>query len=232
MLNFYSKKVTDPKGGSGIGHAFSVITANDGNIFHKFNSDVLPEIDKIMHGRVVNLSIPPGFSTPNGKIINDSPMRVILQVAIDLKPGECNPSKAFDHFCEAFPLNKGTACAEFLQKPIKDAAKSTDGSSFLGIAYFKTENTNFPSIIGNKFLNKKVQKYNGKTIYYVPTITPNQTIIYVATTNENTIKKLISAYASKNQHDYNIALNGWIIFIDHWDSFFYFEKPKIAFLER
>ena len=76
-----------------------------------------------------------------------------------------------------------------------------------------------------------MEKYNGKTLYYVPTITPNQTIIYVVSEKESTIKKLIATYAKRQDDAYIIALNGWIIFIDDWDSFYYFEKPEIVFVE-
>jgi hypothetical protein len=199
---------------------FETITT-DKNLFYKLPSDLLktPTLDKIWSGKIVSFPIPPGFQTLDGqKMTQDI---VNLAIYLDDKPASSIKEK---HFCHDFPDNTGTTCSQFLQTQ--------------SINYYKidTKTTPFPDIKNCKEYEKIVakyrKKYNDKIVYFLPTITPSNTVIYVVSDDQAYIESLIADFERNNPNAYIIPLNGVTVYIDQWDAWVFFEKVSVNFLKH
>jgi archaellum component FlaF (FlaF/FlaG flagellin family) len=220
-INFKIEKVsanTSKNDNSKVGFE-TIIT--DRNKFYKFPSELLklPPTNTIWSGKIVSFPIPPGFQTLDGQQMTQDIIN--LAIYVEDKPASSIKEK---HFCHDFPDNQGTTCAQFLQ------AQS--------ITYYKvdTKTTPFPDIRNCKEYEKIVakyrKKYNDKIVYYLPTITPNNTVIYIVSDNQDYIESLIVDFKDKNSNAYIIPLNGVTVYIDQWDAWVFFEKVSVNFLNH
>ncbi len=193
----------------------------DRNKFYKFPTDLLKTSphDAIWSGKIVSFPIPPGFQTLDGQKMTQDIIN--LAIYIDDKPASSIQEK---HFCHDFPDNNGTTCAQFLQTQ--------------SITYYKidTKTTPFPDIRNCKEYEKIVakyrKKYNDKIVYFLPTMTPSNTVIYVVSDDQAYIENLIVDFKDKNDNAYIIPLNGVSVYIDQWDAWVFFEKVSVNFLKH
>ncbi len=192
----------------------------DRNKFYKFPSDLLKtsSINTVWSGKIVSFPIPPGFQTLDGQYLTQDIIN--LAIYLDDKPASSIKEK---HFCHDFPDDSGTTCSQFLQTQ--------------NITYYKidTKTTPFPDIKNCKEYEKIVakyrKKYSDKIVYFLPTITPSNTVIYVVSDNQEYIENLIVDFEDKNANAYIIPLNGVSVYIDQWDAWVFFEKVSVNFLK-
>ena len=195
-----------------------VVFSNDNEVYVFKTDDFKPKSESLYNGVLVKLPIPQGFCNSGGTIINELSSTVIPLILF-LQSGK-GKQKLFSHTCHINPDPdaKGTECAELLQR-------TTEAS------YFNTTDVNIPPVKGNSFYNQQIANFNmdssNKKVFYLPTVTSNGSIIYVVTTKEAKIKKIINeAY---NADAYSIALNGFIFQIDSWNCSVIFDD-FIAFV--
>ncbi len=223
------KKTALPNDAAGI---FDKITADDGNVFYKFVNDTFPlppppPQKPIINGKLIHMPIPQNFLSEKGTPIHDLTTPLLFPLLIDLGSGPAAKG-VYEHFCHDIGVSaeQGTACAQFLQVPSGiDDKKILSDNVGDNIVYFKTENTQLPKIKGNPLLNFMVQLHEGENLWYLPTITPNKTVIYVVFESEYAVKK----YIRKNAvgEGYFLGLNGFIIYVDDWDCSIFFHDQVV-----
>jgi hypothetical protein len=209
---------------SGFEDVFQIITT-DRNVFYKFLTDSLPikPSSSIYNGKLIDMPIPDGLTTLSGDKIKSPDGSNTIPLLISIEPNKAT-SKVEKHFCEDIqPDRRGTACAGLLQQPIEESLIGDSNSNF--ITYFKS-NKKIPDINGNFFLNAYVQLFNltyiGGYIYLLPTIAPNNSVIYIVSSFEKPIQDLIKDCPTGKSEDYFIGLNGFLVYIDEWDCTVFF----------
>ena len=231
-INFKIKKVgANAKGltKGGFDEVFEKVTTDDENVFYKLKADPLktPTQPSLYSGKFINMPIPLGLETLKGDKITTPDASNVLHLLIDIEPKPVT-SKVEKHFChEMEPEHRGTACAELLQQPI-DTQESKKGQKKGGnrnITYFKTQER-IPTVTGNVFLDYYVGLYNSThngDYYFLPTIVPNKSVIYIVSNDKNAIDTIINDCPINKGEDYFIGLNGFLIYIDDWDCTIFFD---------
>ncbi len=202
---------------------FETLLTNDSNEYYKFSKDPAPDPSITMHhGKLVAMTIPPGFETLKNEAINKETKPRILSLLINIAKGK-KPKVEEDHFCDLFqPEDRGTNCVRFMQKK--------------SITYFKTrpKKVPFPNILNSPTYQAVINDYNSKyknqPVYFLPTINPSNTIIYVVSNDEKAITELIAKYENNPQQEYFIPINGLIVPVDDWDTWLSFGTPTINFV--
>ena len=223
-LNFKVRNANKSSSGqAGFDAVFELLTADDTNAFYKFseNSQVLLTE---FNAKLVDMPIPPGLNTKGNPPlpINPNPNAILIPLMIALKQGVAS-NQIEKHFCDDFPDQAGTVCAELMQRVPKE-----------NIEYFTATDIDFPEIKGNPILNKIVKEYEEankkKELFFLPTVTPNKTVIYMIFDKKKALTDFLDTYDPNPNFEFGIALNGWIIYVDKWDCsvFFYDNKAKIG----
>ncbi len=208
-----AKAAKKPSNTSGFYDVFEPFMTDDGSLLYLIKSVMLPlpSPDLVRNGKLIAMPIPPGFQTAAGVPIT-IPSEVKntklfpLIVSLEDKPASGDSE---EHFCDASPtpsLDEGTSCAE----------------TMTSLTYFKTT-TPVPPIKGNDFLKAYVEEYNkrnkGKTLYYLMTLSPNNTVQYVVFNDEKDLDKLLVQCRKSIEENkrYYLGLNGFLIYVDQWD---------------
>jgi len=228
---------------AGFQEVFEEISANHSNLYYKFTSDTLPgnppsgnlpPPEEIYNGKLIHMPIPKPFLTPSGATINPYPdgTPLLFPLLIELVAGSNQIMERDPHYCHEtpFPDEKGTACSAFMQNP-NPAGSGNDAPTKTNLVFFKTQKTQFPKIRHNPLLNFMVEVHNGKDLFFLPTITPNKTVIYVVFEDEDSVHKYIAKYADISTN-YFLPLNGFIIYLDDWDCSVYFHHHQIFDMKK
>lgn len=220
-LNFKVRNANKSSSGqAGFDAVFELLTADDTNAFYKFseNSQVLLTE---FNAKLVDMPIPPGLNTKGNTPlpINPNSNALLIPLMIALKIGIAS-NQAEKHFCDDFPDNSGNVCAQLMQQVPNDE-----------IEYFTSKDVKFPEIKGNIILKAIVDEYTkthkGKELFFLPTITPNKTVVYMVFDEKKEITGFLKAYDPNPNFEYGIAMNGWIIYIDQWDCSVFFYGSKV-----
>ena len=233
-INFKIKKVgADAKVSTngGFDEVFQKVTTDDENEFYKLKADALKTAPQLtlFSGKFINMPIPPGLETLTGDKIKAPDASNLIHLLIAIEPIPTASSKVEMHFChEIAPEQRGTACTGLLQQPLE--TKQSEGVQKKGgghnVTYFKTKKR-IPDISGNLFLDHYVQLYNlthKGEYYFLPTIAPNKSVIYIVSNDKNAIDALINDCPTSKNEDYFIGLNGFLIYIDEWDCTIFFDN--------
>lgn len=220
-LNFKVRNANKSSSGQkGFDAVFELLDANDTNAFYKFseNSQVLLTE---FNAKLIDMPIPPGLNTKGETPlpINPNSNALLIPLMIALKQGIAS-TQLEKHFCDDFPDNSGTACAELMQRVSKE-----------NIEYFTAKDIDFPEIKGNPVLNKIVKEYEKankkKELFFLPTVTPNKTVIYMVFDKKETLTNFLDTYDPNPNFEFGIALNGWIIYVDKWECSIFFYDSKV-----
>jgi hypothetical protein len=243
-------RIINPKHGEkGFNNTFKeLVLHNHDNTFYKFSDDTLGPIVKpttIYNGSVINFPIPEGLlDLENNPIINNpvgpNEKHHILPMLINVDKGKV--IKEENHFCDDFepePEDMGTACVRFLQNPLDGSDSNTIKQGIDPLKYFfyfKMKKAYlFPNLkggtLGSSLLNVLLSLYNLKyynqDVFFLPTVAPNKTVIFIVSNNEDKIKGLIEEYFNNPQEQYFIGLNGIVYYIDQWNCCLFFDDDIV-----
>ena len=219
-INFKVRNANKSSSGqAGFDSVFELLTTDDTNSFYKFSENAQVLLTEF-NAKLVDMPIPPGLNTKGNTPlpINPNPNALLIPLMIALKQGVVS-TQAEKHFCDDFPDVSGTSCTELLQRVPKE-----------DIEYFTNSNVQFPQIKGNPVLRAIVDDYSAThkgELFFLPTVTPNKTIIYVIFDKKKDLTDFLDKYDPNPNIEFGIALNGWIIYIDKWDCSIFFHNNKM-----
>ncbi len=211
-----------PIGEDGFDSIFEGLKDTNDNSFYCIKTDKKNmTINDNCNGQLIHLPIPNTFKTKTGVLVHKDNNNLVFPILVYLEKGlKESETDISTHICDRSSNKgidkKGTECAEFLQLEPSLYFNTTKNEE-------NKEIKQIPDVKNNSIFQEIVNKYKDKeSLYYLPTRTTNNSIIYIVFTDKNKLNEFIAKAPKKL--DYFIALNGFFVPIDAWNCSLLFQN--------